>query len=193
MRAGTFSAFRVTDCEFSEFAGGRRSASRPILLARCNERCACHAERKPPHAAPRSPFGKLAIRSIFATKASRTRKRAYDIAGKTSGKNTRGRDASLPRATHHISLAAETRSQPSSTHGRSSQAVTKLKSLPFQAQPAFKRSQCPGEPLRHQLTRHRSAAQPTAARLRRKTARRERGPTRRCRGSGTAWTRARRR
>ena len=129
---GNVTAFRVPDCEFPGFSGGGEGACWSISLAECNERCACHAERKPPHAAPRSPFGKLAIRSIFATKASRTRKRAYDIAGKTSGKNTCGRDASLPHATHHISFAAETRSQPSSTHGRSSQAVTELKSLPLQ-------------------------------------------------------------
>lgn len=140
--AGTFSAFRVTDCEFSEFAGSRRSASRPISLAGCNERCVCRAERKPPHAAPRSPFGKLAIWGIFAAKASRTRKRARDIAGNTSGKNTCGRDASLPHVANHISFVAKAQS---------------------------------------------------ATRLRRKTARRKRDPTRRCRGSGTAWSRARRR
>ncbi len=54
-------------------------------------------------------------------------------AGNTPGKNTCGRDASLPHVINHISFAAETRSQPSSTHGRSSQAVTELESLPLQA------------------------------------------------------------
>ena len=83
MHAGTFSAFRVPDCEFSGFAGGGEGACWSISLAECDERCVCHAERKPPHAVPRSPFGKLAIWGIFAAKASRTRKRACDIAGNT--------------------------------------------------------------------------------------------------------------
>ena len=58
--AGTFSAFRATDCEFSELAGDRKGACWSISLAECDERCVCRAKRKPPHAAPRSTFGKLA-------------------------------------------------------------------------------------------------------------------------------------
>lgn len=37
-KAGTFSAFRVTNCEFSELLGGRGTTSHPISLAKCNER-----------------------------------------------------------------------------------------------------------------------------------------------------------
>ena len=136
-RAGTFSAFRVSDCEFSEFAGDGEGACWSISLAGCNERCICCAEREAPCAVPPSPFGKLAICDIFAAKASRTWNRACDAAGKTSGKNTCGRDTSLPHVATHISFAVETRSRAYSARDRYSQAVAEFNPLPPRAKPTF--------------------------------------------------------
>ena len=49
------------------------------------------------------------------------------------GQNTCGRDTSLPHVANHISFVVKARPRLSSTHGQSSQAATKLKSLPLQA------------------------------------------------------------
>lgn len=74
-KAGTFSAFRVTDCEFSEFAGDLEGASRPISLTECHERCIHCTKREASHSQPRPPFGKLAIWGTIAAKASPTQRR----------------------------------------------------------------------------------------------------------------------